>query len=293
MESERAVLFLAGATGHTGSRVARRLLADGWRLRCLNHNPENAQYLPQHDALEIIAGDLSRPNEWIDKLRGTEACIHMANIAFAPRVIAACEAAGVQRMIALSSTRRVTRFPDPIARRVIAGETAFESSKLDYTILRSTMIFGYARDNNLEKIVAWLRRRRWMPSVRGWRNRVQPIFVGDLVEAIARTLERPEATRRRALTLAGPEPVTQRELIETIATAMKIKVLWLPVPYWTAIATARCMEMLMKSPPVTRAQIRRTLEDKAFDISEATEALGGWRPSPLPETIALKISGKA
>ncbi|MCL5271253.1 MAG: NAD(P)H-binding protein [bacterium] len=254
--SEPGTLFLTGATSHTGSHVARRLLADGWRLRCLNHDPARAGYLPQDERLEILPGDLTRPGDaWAARLEGASACIHMAHVGYGAQIAAACAAAGVRRVIALSSTRRFTRFPEPTARLVIEGEAALAASDLDYTILRATMIFGGPRDNNLEKIVRWLQRCRWMPLVAGGRNLVQPIFVLDLVEAVVRTLGRPDATRCRALTIAGPEPMTQRAMIEAVGRALDRPVRWVPVPYglyYAAAGVAECIRS-RRPPPQPRA----------------------------------------
>lgn len=291
--SDKGYLFLTGATGHTGSRAARRLLDEGWRLRCLNHNPDHARHLPQSPSLEIVRGDITHPEAWQDALVGAAAVVHMAHVGFARHITQACQAADVGRVISLSSTRRFTQFPEATARRVIEGEAALEASPLNYTILRSAMIFGGDRDNNLEKLVRWLRRRPFLPLLAGGRNLVQPIYTWDLVEAIVRALDRPEATARRALTLAGPEPMTQRVMIEKIARAMGRPLFWVPVPYALMFAGAGLIEKLMRRPPVTRDQIRRMLEDKTFDISEAQAALGGWQPRPFEEALALKLAGKA
>jgi hypothetical protein len=48
-----------------------------------------------------------------------------------------------------------------------------------------------------------------------------------------------------------------------------------------------------RRPFVTRDQVRRTLEDKAFDIREAQEALGGWQPREFEEAIKEKLAGRA
>lgn len=285
-------LFLTGATGHTGSRVARRMLADGFHLRCLVRTPDHTRHLPADPRLQVIAGGIARPADWQDHLRGAAAVIHMAHVGFGEHIVAACAAAGVSRVIALSSTRRFTRFPEETARRVIAGEAAFEASDLDYTILRPSMIYGGDRDNNIEKIVRWLRRRRWFPLVAGGRNRLQPIFVGDLVEAIARALASPDTTRRRALIVAGPEPVSQRELVSAVGAALGRPPVFVPVPY-AALYSAAFMLEIFPRPLVTRAQVRRQLEDKVFDIAEARAALAPWSPRPLADGLRLKIDGHA
>lgn len=286
-------LFLMGATGHTGSRVARRLLESGWRLRCLNHNADHAHYLPQSEAVEVVRGDIQRPDEWAEAARGAAAVINMAHVGFAGHVVRGCERAGVRRVLTMSSTRRFTRFPEHTARLVIEGEGALEASALDYTILRPSMIFGGDRDNNLEKLVRWLRRWPVLPLLGGGRNLVQPIFTWDVVDAIARALERPETTARRALTLAGPRAMTQRELYRIVGRALGRRLILIPIPYALAMAGAALLERAGRKPLVTRDQIRRTLEDKTFDIAEAREALGGWTPRPFEEAIALKIAGRA
>lgn len=286
-------LFLTGATGHTGSRAARRLLELGWRLRCLNHNPEHAHYLPRDPNLEIIPGDVRHPDAWADAARGSAALIHMAHVGFAAHVVRACELAGVRRVISMSSTRRFTQFPERTARMVIEGEAAFAASSLDYTILRCSMIFGGDRDNNLEKLVRWLRRRPVLPLLGGGGNMVQPVFTWDVVDAMVRALEHPESSARRALILAGPRAMTQRELFQIVARTMGRRLWLIPIPYFLALGAAGILEKIQRRPLVTRDQIRRTLEDKSFDVAEARQALPGWQPRPFEEAIQLKIEGKA
>ncbi len=281
-------IFLTGATGHTGSYLARRLLAEGRTLRCLVHTAEHARHLPADERLRVVPGDIEQPEPWQGELAGAAALVHMAHVGFAPMAIAACRAAGVRRLVSLSSTRRFTKFPEETARLVIAGEAALEASGLDFTILRPSMIFGGPRDNNLEKVVRWLGRHRWMPLVAGGRNLVQPIFVLDLVEAIVAALTRPGSIGR-ALTLAGPEALTQRELIEQIARAMGRPLHWVPVPMAAALTAGWLLEQLQHRPLATRDQFRRMLEDKTFDISEAKTVLA-WTPRPFQEAIQLKLA---
>ena len=65
------------------------------------------------------------------------------------------------------------------------------------------------------------------------------------------------------------------------------------IQFATLELNQRLLEAVQRRPLVTRDQIRRTLEDKAFDITEAREALGGWQPRPFEEALALKLSGQA
>lgn len=287
------LIFLTGGTGHTGSRLARRLLELGHSLRCLNHNPANSRHLPQHERLSLVPGDVRAPETYAGALAGCAALINMAHVSFAPQLITACRQAGVRRLISASSTRRFTQFPEKTAQMVITGETALEAAELDYTVIRSAMIYGGERDNNLEKIVRWLRRTRVMPLLGGGRNRVQPIFTWDLVAALVSALDHPETTTRRMLTVAGPEAMTMREMIELIGREAHRPVIWLPVPYGALLGVAALLEPLGRKPFLTRDQVRRQLEDKVFDLSAARAALPGWSPRPFVEGIRLKLAGQA
>lgn len=292
--TEQNTLFLTGGTGHTGSRLARRLLELGYALRCLNHNPANARHLPQHERVQVVAGDIRRPESYAPALAGCAACINMAHVGFAEPLVAACRTAGVARLISASSTRRFTQFPEATARRVIAGEAVLAASGLEYTVIRSAMIYGGDRDNNLEKIVRWLRRRRVMPLLGGGRNLVQPIFTWDLVAALVTALQHPETTAGQMLTVAGPRAMTMREMIETIGRELGRPPIWIPVPYWVLLLGAWGAEKLPgRKPFITREQIRRQLEDKTFDIGPACAALPGWAPRPLEDGIRLKLRGEA
>ncbi len=289
--AERGTLFLTGASGHTGCRMARRLLSDGWRLRCLSNTWAHRHFIPNSDRVEIIRGNLIHPEGLARNISGCTAVIHMAHVGFMPEVIRLCELGGVRRMICLSSTRRFTRYQGVTSRRVIMGERVIEQSSLEFTVLRSTMIFGGCRDRNIEKIVRWLKRCRFMPLICGGQNLVQPVFVDDLVEAVTMTLEEPEKTKRKFMTLAGPEPMSQRQLVEKVGERLGRPPVWIPVPWIMMYSLAWVLEKLQRNPLVDRAGIRRLLEDKDFDISTTLKILEGWSPRNFDEAVAIKISG--
>lgn len=302
----RGTLLVTGAASHTGRRAVRRMLAEGRHLKLITRDAEALRRIlrpeddpraddnPSQADYETLVADLSDAScvaKLADFARGCDAVVHIAHIGFAETVIRICRESDVRRLICISSTRRFTSFPDATAQRVIDGEkrvTDSDASDLNTTILRPSMIYGDEGDNNLARVARWLKRSRWMPLVRGGRNLVQPIFVDDLIQAILRAVDRPEATRGRALTLAGPEAITWRAMIAAVGIAIDRPVRWIPLPYSLVLAAAGIAQILPGRSIVTTAQIRRLLEDKAFDIDEATEALGGWRPRAFDEGIGMK-----
>ena len=70
-------VLLTGATGFIGSRVARKLLKKGANVRVLvrkNSNLENISDLP----LDIVYGDLTKPETLLPALEGCEVLFHVA-----------------------------------------------------------------------------------------------------------------------------------------------------------------------------------------------------------------------
>ncbi|MCX7016307.1 MAG: NAD(P)H-binding protein [Candidatus Sumerlaeota bacterium] len=283
------MIFLTGATGHMGSRAARRLVERGRRLRCLVHTPDHRRFLPE--GVEAVEGDVEDVARLAEAMRGAEACLHLAHIRYAPHAVEACRRAGVQRLICMSSTRRYTRFDCDSARAVVAGESAVEVSGLRWTILRPSMIYGGDRDNNIERLIRHFRRTRLFPLVRGGRQLVQPVFVWDVVGAIEAALERP-ASIGCAYTLAGPEPLTFRQMVDAAARIAGCRPLFVPVAYPLAFAGAWLAERLLRRSPLTVEQVQRFLEDKAFDLADARKDLG-FDPISFETGMWRKQKGQA
>jgi nucleoside-diphosphate-sugar epimerase len=282
-------IVVTGATSQTGSLAGRALAREGHGVRCLIHSDEGRRFLPR-SGVEFVRGDLEQPETLAGALEGIDAVAQFAHIRFAPLLIAACEKAGVHRVVFLSSTRRFTKFDCPSARQVREGESAIEAARLDYTILRPSMIYGSRRDNNISRLIAYLRRHRVFPLVGGGKNIVQPVFTLDVVAALLEALKRP-ATIRAAYTLAGPEPMTYRQMIETIARGLGRHVTFVPVPLGLALWAARSYQALVRRPRLTTEMVQRMAEDRAFDVSAARRDLA-FNPVSFEEGLRRQLAGE-
>jgi nucleoside-diphosphate-sugar epimerase len=150
------------------------------------------------------------------------------------------------------------------------------------------MIYGRPGDRNVERLVRLVRRSPVIPLPGGGHGLQQPVHVDDLADAVVRCLER-ENTVGHSFDLAGPEPLTLRELVETTAAALGRTVRLVPVPLRAAVAGARVYERIRRQPGLRAEQLERLGEHKAFDISEAVDALG-FGPRPFAEGMRLEVS---
>ena len=216
-------------------------------------------------------------------LRGAKRVVSCAHARHAPAILAAAPPEG--RFVFLGSTRKFTRWPDAHGEGVLAGEAAFLGSGRPGVMLHPTMIYGAQGEDNVQRLAALLRRLPLVPLPDGGRALVQPIHQDDVTACIRAALARPYAAAR-SVVVAGPTPVAYADFVRAVAVAAALKRPRLvPVPAALLQAAARLSALAPFLPAIRPAEIRRLLEDKAFDIGPMIAELG-VRPMPLAEGLA-------
>src|SRR5271166_3102252 len=141
--NERPVL-VTGATGYIGGRLVPRLLETGVRVRCLARDASRLQGRPWRGDVELVVGDVLRPESLVDAMRGVAVTYYLvhslgAGSDFPERDVmaarnfgAAAKSAGVERIIYLGGLaipgRRFRRILVPGMRRATrCGKAACRS----------------------------------------------------------------------------------------------------------------------------------------------------------------------
>ena len=206
-------------------------------------------------------------------------CAHARHI---PAILGAAPAA--QRFVFLGSTRKFTQWPDDHGNGVLAGEAAFLSSGRDGVLLHPTMIYGAGGENNVRRLAALVRRLPVLPLPGGGRNLVQPIHQDDVTRCLLAALGR-AWLGPHSLVIAGPRAVSYADFVRAVARADGRVARILPCPALPLIALASLTRLLPGLPRIEAAEIRRLLEDKAFDIGPMRRNLG-VEPISLEEGLA-------
>jgi nucleoside-diphosphate-sugar epimerase len=293
-------VHVIGASGRSGLALCRSLLADGipvvpvvrtpakWQASGLPGSPRQADLrAPDKRTGDALAGTTVAGNALAAALEGASRIVSCAHARHTPAIIAAAPATA--RLVLLGSTRKFTRWPDAHGNGVLAGEAALLSSLRSGVMLHPTMIYGAHGEDNVRRLAALLRRLPVLPLPGGGRFLVQPIHQDDVTRCIRRALDHPW-DGPNALVIAGPDPVRYADFVRAIAAAAGLrKPFILPFPAGPLIVAARLTRHVTALPTIRPEEIRRLVEDKAFDIGPMRELLL-VEPVPLEKGLALTFA---
>lgn len=283
-------LFVTGGSGFLGGFVIRQALDAGHEVLALVRSKASADKVTALGAT-AVSGDLDEP-ALLDGAFHSAAALHaevlinLASLGFghAPVIVAAAEDAGLSRAVFVSTTAVGTSLPAPSKKIRLAAERTIRDSRLDWTIVRPTMIYGAAGDRNIARLLALLRRTPLMPVPGGGRRLQQPVHAQDLAQAVLAAATNSVAVSR-TYELAGPAAISFRELLDQAGSAIGRRPRQLPVPLRPSVFALRTYEKVFPGARIKAEQLERLSEDKAFDISAAMADLS-YRPRSFAEGVS-------
>lgn len=282
-------VFVTGATGFTGSRVVPLLLKSGFEVRCL-YRPISDRSLLSRPEIEWALGDVSDPQALSSAMQGTDALINIASLGFghADSILSAATNAGIQRAIFISTTAIFTQLNASSKKVRVAAELAIENSRLKYTILRPTMIYGSHRDRNIWRLIHWLRYLSLFPVFGDGNYLQQPIYVDDIAQAILSCLSN-DKTIGKSYNIAGKHPLTYNQVIDTIAGQMNKRVWKIHVPSKPIVGMLGFFERIRIPFPIKAEQVLRLNENKDFSSVEAQKDFD-FQPRSFADGIKLELT---
>lgn len=183
--------------------------------------------------------------------------------------------AGIERLIHISAIGADLRSSSAYARSKAAGEQAVRDAFPTATILRPSIVFG-PEDDFFNRFASMAMLSPVLPLIGGGETRFQPVYVGDVAEAVVRALDDPAAAGR-TYELGGPKIYTFRALMELMLAEIRRKRWFVNLPF--AVATAQAWAMsICPNPPLTPDQVEMLRRDNVVSSGALTLGTLGIQP---------------
>jgi nucleoside-diphosphate-sugar epimerase len=153
---------------------------------------------------------------------------------------------------------------------------------MKWVILRPSEVYGQRMGDSINQLIHWIEKYIFVPVVGAGTCKLSPVFIDDLVPAIALSVFK-EELENETIVLAGPEELTYNDLVDRIAAYFGVKRFKLHFPEGLIRFGVRAMSRLGLNILVPD-QISRLLCEKSFRIDLARKKLG-YSPRFLEEGI--------
>jgi uncharacterized protein YbjT (DUF2867 family) len=207
---------------------------------------------------------------------------HSVHVESAQRVAAQAHRVGVERLVHVSGIGADAASQSLYIRKRGEGELAVRAVFADALLIRPAVMFG-PDDAFLTTILKLLGRFPIYPMFGRGLTRLQPAYVEDVAEAIARALQ---GTETHAITYecGGPRVYSYEEFLRAVAHEASLKPVLIPIPFAAWHALTWISEML-PSPPVIRNQVELMQVDNVSSPEMPGFAELGISPHSVEEIL--------
>lgn len=280
-------ILVTGATGFIGGALLPQLAQGGHQVRTLLRPGRASPRLPRGLPVEVALASLTDAAGLRAALVGIEAVVHLAggerggsgvnllvsDVIGTRNLVEASTEAGVRRFVFLSHLGTDRSSAYPLLRAKAQAEDLVRQSPLRFTILRSAWAYGPGDHftTSMAMTLAVSPLVYWIPS--GGRSLLQPLWVEDLVAAIAWSLEE-DAMVGQTYEIGGPEYLSYLEVLQMVmrASGRRRMTASLHPPYlrlWLRLG-----EILLPRPPITAFWVDYLAGPRTAELSTLPRAFG-------------------
>ncbi|EKV31986.1 NAD-dependent epimerase/dehydratase [Caenispirillum salinarum AK4] len=295
MTKKPRLVTVFGGSGFIGRHLVRRLARNGDRVRVAVRDTEKASFLkPMGDLgqISLVPASILDDDSVKRAVEGADAVVNLVGILAESgkatfermhvegpeRIARLAKEAGVARMVQVSALGASKDSDSVYAQTKARGEEAVRKHFPDADILRPSVVFGpedqffnmFAKIARLSPVLPFftddapaLKKdpsgRFQLDLVGGGGPKFQPVYVGDVAEAIMRLLDA-DAPTGQTFELGGDEVVSMRDIMKIVAHETRRRRAIVPLPMWVADVEATFLQMLPKKI-LTRDQVRQLRKD--------------------------------
>ena len=229
-------ICVLGGSGFVGSSIVAKLDQAGYAITVLTRRRESAKHLFLLPNVKVVECNVMDDQSLASALKDADAVVNLIGILhqsrrssfdaihhqLPARLARLCDAAGIKRLLHMSSLRADKNAPSEYLRSKAAGEAALMAyaQKLDITIFRPSVIFG--RGDNFINLFATLIKLLPVVLLAKPNAKFQPVWVEDVASCFAASIDNTD-TYGQVYELAGPKVYSFRELVQQVMAALGVR----------------------------------------------------------------------
>src|SRR6266404_1722185 len=301
--TNKRTVTVFGGTALLGRRVVRHLRSHGFPVRTASRHPDRGHRLfgPDDPQLQAVAANIHDERSVADALAGAYGVVnavslyvehgqetfHSVHVEAAQWIAAQAHRAGVERLVHVSGIGADAASPSRYIRKRGEGELAVRAAFPDAIFIRPAVMFG-PDDAFLTAILKLLRQLPIYPMFGRGRTRLQPAYVEDVAEAVARVMQRAE-THSIIFEFGGPRVYSYEQFLRAVAHQAGLAPLLIPIPLavWHALAWA---SEIFPAPLLTRNQVELMQIDTVSSPEKAGFVELGISPRSVEAILQKMLS---
>jgi len=297
MKTTERKILISGASGFIGRLLTRRLLDEGYAVRCMVRR--DAGDLPA--AAEVVQGDMLRPLTLGPVLEGIDTAYYLVHAMSGGRAgferrdreaaenfVAAADRAGVRRTIYLGGLGETGDDLSEHLKSRLEVADILRSGRFATTFLRAAIIIG-AGGASFEMVRSLVNRLPVMITPRWVTTRCQPIAVDDVIAYLAGCLA-DERTSGRTFDIGGPEVLTYREMMERFGSIEGRRLYILPVPVLTPKLSSYWVGLITPVPPSVSMPLIEGLKNEVVCRENAIREILPISLTPYDEAVRKALA---
>jgi uncharacterized protein YbjT (DUF2867 family) len=269
MQNNQKIIAIFGAGGFLGKHLMRRLTKLDYRIKVATRNPYLKGYLKPLGSpgqIELFKTNIFNEDEVKKVLNNCDAIINLVGILYETRkqkfthiheqfpylLSKLCNENRIKKLIHVSALGLEEKYYSKYKQSKLNGEKNIKSNFKSSIILRPSVVFG-PEDKFFNTFASLAQISPILPLVGGGKTKFSPIYVGDVAEAIVKTLSLGN-TEPKIYELGGPENYSFKELMEILLAEIKKKRFLISIPFGLAKFQSYFLQM-MPNPLLTPDQV--------------------------------------
>ncbi|SIN59906.1 NADH dehydrogenase [Parasphingorhabdus marina DSM 22363] len=290
MALDGQLICIFGGGGFLGRYIAQKLLSGGARVRIAERGVRDALHIKPLGGLgqtQFASADITKKDSVARAVHGCDAVINLVGILKgdfervhvegARHVAEAAAAEGCGAMVQMSAIGADVDSPSAYGRSKGEGEQAVREAFPGAIILRPSIVFG-REDQFINRFAQMITMLPIVPVI-GSATKFQPVFVGDVADAVAAALADADSFAGQTFELGGPEQISMGDLNRRIAEMTNRDRGFIELPDFVARAMAT-MTGFLPLAPITKDQYLMLQVDNV--VAKKAKGLDSFGVAPTP-----------